>query len=223
MEDIIKVKSIINKINRKCSRDDICLSDALKRLEITTLNYLEIIGLDLRLLTSDITKEIEDLFLLKDTRIIVSPNMESLETDEIEIYSKVSPTVVHFSKDKITVDHYIKTEDENNVYEDEYTIISKNDEQIIYNLTKITNKEDLKRRILSQKYPIKHMNIKVKYQNDTMEKSYEFTINHDMLKNDLNHIERLLNNFKFLEAYMILNRYPASIKIIGDNKQNCIK
>ena len=223
MEDIIKVKSIINKINRKCSRDDICLSDALKRLEITTLNYLEIIGLDLRLLTSDITKEIEDLFLLKDTRIIVSPNMESLETDEIEIYSKVSPTVVHFSKDKITVDHYIKTEDENNVYEDEYTIISKNDEQIIYNLTKITNKEDLKRRILSQKYSIKHMNVKVKYQNDTMEKSYEFTINHDMLKNDLNHIERLLNNFKFLEAYMILNRYPASIKIIGDNKQNCIK
>ena len=65
--------------------------------------------------------------------------------------------------------------------------------------------------------------IKVIYKNESLERSYEFTINHDMLKSDLNYILRLLSNFKFIETFAILNRYPTGIKIIGENNQTCIK
>ena len=88
MEDIRKVKTIISRINRKCDKESISLSDALNKLGITPINYLEIIGLNNNIVNDNILKEIERLFSLSDTRIIINPSMESLEHDEVEIYSK---------------------------------------------------------------------------------------------------------------------------------------
>ena len=216
MEDIRKVKTIISRINRKCDKESISLSDALNKLGITILNYLEIIGLDINIINNNLLKEIEKLFSAEDTRIIINPNMESLDHDEIEIYSKSNPITVHFLKTKITLNSYTKKEDEISIYEEEYTNICRENEEISYELNTTIDKNDLKERIISEKYQLRHMNIKVSYKNKTIDKSYEFTINHDLLKSDLNYIIMLLHNFDFLGAYAILNRYPASIKIIGE-------
>ena len=59
------------------------------------------------------------------------------------------------------------------------------------------------------------MKIKVTYNNG----SYEFIINEDMLQNDLDYILKLLNSGNFAGAYVILNKYPCSIKIIDDDKK----
>lgn len=219
MEDIRKVKTIISRINRKCDKESISLSDALNKLGITILNYLEIIGLDTSIITNDLLKEIQYLFSLNDTRIIISPSMESLEHDEIEIYSKEAPIVIHFLKNRISLNNYEISEDEENVYESSCTRIYQDKERIMYELNVTINKGDRKKSFISEKYSLKHLWIKVTYNDEKIDRSYEFTINHDMLKSDFNYIIRLLSNFKYLEAFAILNRYPATIKIIGeDNK-----
>lgn len=223
MEDIRKVKTIISRINRKCDKESISLSDALNKLGITPINYLEIIGLNINIVNDNILKEIERLFSLSDTRIIINPSMESLEHDEIEIYSKEIPAVVHFLKNKISLDNYEESEDAENIYEKQVTNTCKGKEEIFYELNITINKDAKNTRLISEKYPLEHMWIKVIYKNESLERSYEFTINHDMLKSDLNYILRLLSNFKFIEAFAILNRYPAGIKIIGENNQTCIK
>lgn len=223
MEDIRKVKTIISRINRKCDKESISLSDALNKLGITPLNYLEIIGLNINIVNDNILKEIERLFSLSDTRIIINPSMESLEHDEIEIYSKEIPAVVHFLKNKISLDNYEESEDAENIYEKRMTNTCKGKEEISYELNITINKDAKNTRLISEKYPLEHMWIKVIYKNESLERSYEFTINHDMLKSDLNYILRLLSNFKFIETFAILNRYPTGIKIIGENNQTCIK
>lgn len=223
MEDIRKVKTIISRINRKCDKESISLSDALNKLGITPINYLEIIGLNNNIVNDNILKEIERLFSLSDTRIIINPSMESLEHDEVEIYSKETPIVVHFLKNKISLDNYEVFEDEENIYEKRMTNICKDKEEISYELNITINKDDKKTRLISEKYPLKHMWIKVTYKSKNINRIYEFTINHDMLKSDLNYIIRLLSNFNYIETFAILNRYPTSMKIIGENNQTCIK
>ncbi len=217
MEDIKKVKTLISRINRKCDKEGISLFDALKTLDLDNLNYLKIIGLNISLINDTIKGAIDNLFLLKDTRLIMSLDMESLKQDEIEIYSKNSNQVVHFLQDKITLDEYTSLEDEEYIYEETFTCISRLNEEISYKLYTTTSKDDLKKRIISEKYPLKHMRIIVSYKNDTIDKVYEFTINQDMLKSDLNFIIRVLHNFGFLESFSILNKYPSSIKIVGES------
>lgn len=223
MEDIRKVKTIISRINRKSDKESISLSDTLNKLGITPINYLEIIGLNINIVNDNILKKIERLFSLSDTRIIINPSMESLEHDEIEIYSKEIPAVVHFLKNKISLDNYEESEDAEKIYEKQMTNTCKGKEEISYELNITINKDAKNTRLISEKYPLEHMWIKVVYKNESLERSYEFTINHDMLKSDLNYILRLLSNFKFIEAFAILNRYPTGIKIIGENNQTCIK
>ena len=223
MEDIRKVKTIISRINRKCDKESISLSVALNKLGITPINYLEILGLNTSIINDKILKEIEKLFSLIDTRIIINPSMESLEHDEVEIYSKETPIVVHFLKNKISLDNYEVFEDEENIYEKRMTNICKDKEEISYELNITINKDAKNTRLISEKYPLEHMWIKVIYKNESLERSYEFTINHDMLKSDLNYIIRLLSNFNYIETFAILDRYPTSMKIIGENNQTCIK
>ena len=223
MEDIKKVKTLITRINRKCDKEGISLSSALISLGINSVNYLEIIGLNSSLINDYFKKEIDALFSLEDTRIVTSPSMNSIDNDEIEIYSKKSSKVVHFLKNKITLDEYFTSSDEERIYENIFTHICKEGEEISFKLDVITNKDDLKTRIISEKYYLEHMYIKVDYKKDGYNKFYEFTINKDMLKSDLNFIIRVLSNFGFLEGYSILSRYPSSIKIVGDSADFCIK
>lgn len=223
MEDIRKIRTIITRINMKCDKESISLSDALNKLGITILNYLEIIGMDVKILNENTLKEIENLFSLKDTKVIASPNMKDIDTDEIEIFSKSYPCSIHYQKNKITLNGYNKKENEENIYEDSIVTISKKDEEISFNLSTITDKSVLKNRILTEKYLLKHMRLIVTYKQNKQKSSYEFIINNDMLKSDLNYLLRLLMNFKFVESYAILKKYPASIKIISDNEETCIK
>lgn len=223
MEDIKKVKTLITRINRKCDKEGISLSSALTSLGITPLNYLEIIGLNSSLLNDYFKKEIDALFSLEDTRIVINPSMESLDNDEIEIYSKKSSKVIHFLKNKISLDDYFTSSDVDYIYENIFTHICKEGEEISFKLDVTTNKEDLKTRIISEKYYLEHMYIKVDYKRGEYNKFYEFTINKDMLKSDLNFIIRVLSNFGFLEGFSILSRYPSSIKIIGSSSDICIK
>lgn len=223
MENIKKIKTLITRINRKCDKESISLSSALASLGITSLNYLEIIGLNPSLINASFKEEINALFSLEDTRIVMPSNMESLDNDEIEVYSKTSSKVVHFLKNKITLDEYTTYSDEDYIYENIFTHICKEKEEISYKIDITINKEDLKTRIISEKYYLEHMYIKVNYKKDECTKFYEFTINHDMLKSDLNFIIRVLSNFGFLECFSILSRYPSGIKIVGASSDICIK
>lgn len=154
MEDIRKIKTIISRINRKCDKESISLSVALNKLGITPINYLEIIGLNNNIVNDNILKEIERLFSLSDTRIIINPSMESLEHDEVEIYSKETPIVVHFLKNKISLDNYEVFEDEENIYEKRMTNICKDKEEISYELNITINKDDKKTRLISENIPL---------------------------------------------------------------------
>ena len=223
MEDIKKAKNLINRINRKCDKENICLFDALEKMKFTSNKYLEIIGLNPKVMNNFMMDEVNSLFQLSDTRVLIPSSIESLENVEIEIYSISSSKIVHFLKNKIKFDKWEYSKDNSYVYEDGYTYIVCPDKEISYNIITMTKIEEYKSRLITEKYPIKYMYIKVNCCFNNIEKSYEVTINDDMLKSDLNKVIRLLNRFGFVEAFIILNNYPSGIKVIGKTNEVCLK
>lgn len=219
MKDINKIKNTIAKLNRKCEKNHISLLSVLESMNISILKFLTALGLDTNLLNEELNNYLIILFNNLDTRISINPNMEDVGQEDIEIYSNNINTIFHFTKNRLTYNQSKKREDDLFIYLEEESIINDGTNQIRYYLETTTEKEKTKTRILTQKYPLKHMKIKVDYQ--TLEKSgaYEFTINDDMLHSDLVYILKCLNNSNFIQAFSILDRYPCGIKIIDEAKQ----
>lgn len=63
------------------------------------------------------------------------------------------------------------------------------------------------------------MNLKVSYKTNEKTGSYEFTINNDMLLNDLDYIMKCLISGNFVKTYLILDKYPCTFKIIDSAKE----
>lgn len=219
MKDINKIKNTIAKLNCKCEKDHISLLSVLESMDISTLKFLTALGLDTNLLNEELNNYLIILFNNLDTRISINPNMEDVGQEDIEIYSNNINTIFHFTKNRLTYNQSKKRKDDLFIYLEEESIINDGTNQIRYYLETTTEKEKTKTRILTQKYPLKHMKIKVDYQ--TLEKSgaYEFTINDDMLHSDLVYILKCLNNGNFIQGFSILDRYPCGIKIIDEAKQ----
>ncbi len=215
MENNRKIKTIITRINHICDNENQSLSKSLEKYNLTPEKYLKLIGL-----TIDIDKDSKTFInkLMSDltTRLYFNPNMESLENDSIEISSKTNNQSIIFTNNELRIYEEKVSEDDTLYYEEISVKIISKDTNTSYTLNKVIEKKELETRIISKKYYIKHMHIKVAFKINGFSNAFEFTINNDMLASDLDYALRLLNNQKIKEAYIIFKKYPSDIKIIDE-------
>lgn len=216
MENNRKIKTIITRINHICDIENKSLSKSLEKYNLTPEKYLKLIGL-----TIDIDKDSKTFInkLMSDltTRLYFNPNMESLENDSIEISSKTNNQSIIFTNNELRIYEEKVSEDDTLYYEEISVKIISKDTNTSYTLNKVIEKKELETRIISKKYYIKHMHIKVAFKINGYSNAFEFTINNDMLASDLDYALRLLNNQKIKEAYIIFKKYPSDIKIIDES------
>lgn len=216
MENNRKIKTIITRINHICDIENKSLSKSLEKYNLTPEKYLKLIGL-----TIDIDKDSKTFInkLMSDltTRLYFNPNMESLENDSIEISSKTKNQSIIFTNNELRIYEEKVSEDDTLYYEETNVKIISKDTNTSYTLNKVIEKKELETRIISKKYYIKHMHIKVAFKINGFSNAFEFTINNDMLASDLDYALRLLNNQKIKEAYIIFKKYPSDIKIIDES------
>lgn len=216
MENNRKIKTIITRINHICDIENKSLSKSLEKYNLTPEKYLKLIGL-----TIDIDKDsktfIDKLMSDLTTRLYFNPNMESLENDSIEISSKTNNQSIIFTNNELRIYEEKVSEDDTLYYEETNVKIISKDTNTSYTLNKVIEKKELETRIISKKYYIKHMHIKVAFKINGFSNAFEFTINNDMLASDLDYALRLLNNQKIKEAYIIFKKYPSDIKIIDES------
>lgn len=216
MENNRKIKTIITRINHICDIENKSLSKSLEKYNLTPEKYLKLIGL-----TIDIDEDSKTFInkLMSDltTRLYFNPNMESLENDSIEISSKTNNQSIIFTNNELRIYEEKVTEDDTLYYEETNVKIISKDTNTSYTLNKVIEKKELETRIISKKYYIKHMHIKVTFKINGYSNAFEFTINNDMLASDLDYALRLLNNQKIKEAYIIFKKYPSDIKIIDES------
>lgn len=216
MENNRKIKTIITRINHICDNENQSLSKSLEKYNLTPEKYLKLIGL-----TIDIDEESKTFInkLMSDltTRLYFNPNMESLENDSIEISSKTNNQSIIFTNNELRIYEEKVSEDDTLYYEEISVKIISKDTNTSYTLNKVIEKKELETRIISKKYYIKHMHIKVAFKINGFSNAFEFTINNDMLASDLDYALRLLNNQKIKEAYIIFKKYPSDIKIIDES------
>lgn len=216
MENNRKIKTIITRINHICDIENKSLSKSLEKYNLTPEKYLKLIGL-----TIDIDEDSKTIInkLMSDltTRLYFNPNMESLENDSIEISSKTNNQSIIFTNNELRIYEEKVSEDDTLYYEEISVKIISKDSNTSYTLNKVIEKKELETRIISKKYYIKHMHIKVAFKINGYSNAFEFTINNDMLASDLDYALRLLNNQKIKEAYIIFKKYPSDIKIIDES------
>lgn len=216
MENNRKIKTIITRINHICDNENQSLSKSLEKYNLTPEKYLKLIGL-----TIDIDEDSKIIInkLMSDltARLYFNPNMESLENDSIEISSKTNNQSIIFTNNELRIYEEKVTEDDTLYYEETNVKIISKDTNTSYTLNKVIEKKELETRIISKKYYIKHMHIKVAFKINGFSNAFEFTINNDMLASDLDYALRLLNNQKIKEAYIIFKKYPSDIKIIDES------
>lgn len=216
MENNRKIKTIITRINHICDNENQSLSKSLEKYNLTPEKYLKLIGL-----TIDIDEKSKTFInkLMSDltTRLYFNPNMESLENDSIEISSKTNNQSIIFTNNELRIYEEKVSEDDTLYYEEISVKIISKDTNTSYTLNKVIEKKELETRIISKKYYIKHMHIKVAFKINGFSNAFEFTINNDMLASDLDYALRLLNNQKIKEAYIIFKKYPSDIKIIDES------
>lgn len=218
MKELSKIKSIMTRINRKCDKENTSLSNVLKNMNISNTKFLEILGLNPHFLDANLENLIRNLFDTIDTRIDFDPNMD-LVNCEIGFYSKNLNTDLHFSQKKLSIINDKSHEDADFVYKDEVGDLVFTNHTIHYELKITVDKGLEKPGFINRKSAIKHMNLKVSYKTNEKTGSYEFTINNDMLLNDLDYIMKCLISGNFVKTYLILDKYPCTFKIIDPAKE----
>ena len=195
MEDSKKIKTLITRINHICDSENKSLAESLSKYNLTPVKYLKLLGLNINI-EQELEIFLNELFQNKDTRVYFNPSMESISKDCIEISSNSSNKSISFLNNEIRLYEIKQTEDEEKYYENIITTIIDNTTFINYIINKVITKEELSKRIISKKYNIKHVNIKVNFKIDNIENSFEFTINNDLVASDLDYAKRLLDNKK---------------------------
>ena len=215
MKELSKIKSIMTRINRKCDKENTSLSNVLKNMNISNTKFLEILGLNPHFLDANLENLIRNLFDTIDTRIDFDPNMDC----DIGFYSENLNTDLHFSQKRLSIINVKSHEDADFVYKDEVGDLVFTNHTIHYELKVTVNKGLEKPGFINRKSAIKHMNLKVSYKTNEKTGSYEFTINNDMLLNDLDYIMKCLISGNFVKTYLILDKYPCTFKIIDPAKE----
>lgn len=218
MKELSKIKNIMTRINRKCDKENTSLSNVLKNMNISNTKFLEILGLNPHFLDANLENLIRNLFDTIDTRIDFDPNMDLVNCD-IGFYSKNLNTDLHFSQKRLSLINVKSHEDDDFVYKDEVGDLVFTNHTIHYELKVTVDKGIEKPGFINRKSAIKHMNLKVSYKTNEKTGSYEFTINNDMLLNDLDYIIKCLISGNFVKTYLILDKYPCTFKIIDSAKE----
>lgn len=218
MKELSKIKSIMTRINRKCDKENTSLSNVLKNVNISNTKFLEILGLNPHFLDANLENLIRNLFDTIDTRIDFDPNMDLVNCD-IGFYSKNLNTDLHFSQKRLSIINVKSHEDDDFVYKDEVGDLVFTNHTIHYELKVTVDKGLENPGFINRKSAIKHMNLKVSYKTNEKTGSYEFTINNDMLLNDLDYIMKCLISGNFVKTYLILDKYPCTFKIIDSAKE----
>lgn len=218
MKELSKIKSIMTRIDRKCDKENTSLSNVLKNMNISNTKFLEILGLNPHFLDANLENLIRNLFDTIDTRIDFDPNMDLVNCD-IGFYSKNLNTDLHFSQKRLSIINVKSHEDADFVYKDEVGDLVFTNHTIHYELKVTVDKGLEKPGFINRKSAIKHMNLKVSYKTNEKTGSYEFTINNDMLLNDLDYIMTCLISGNFVKTYLILDKYPCTFKIIDSAKE----
>lgn len=226
MKAIRDIKSTITKINNVCNFQGITIFDYLISKHLSVGEFCASMGLDTSLLNDISLHTLETLLKDAKTRIYFNPSMTSLESDEISLYSPNLHINFGFLKNILKIIWDETTKDfQYKKFASEFMGTRKEKENLatIHFSSNLTIDPTLaKERILSNKYPLEHVELKIRYtkhQSDGTildEQAFQIIINHDMLYNDLENIFRILYNFNYQLAINILKLYPASMKIISN-------
>lgn len=226
MKSINSIKSNITRLNNRCNTKGISIFACLQELGISITQFCHLIGLDTTLLNALVEEELLVVLKSPDTRIFYNPGMTSLEHDEISIYSKELKVSIGFLRDKLKRIWDETVLDGNfSYYNSEFFGIRTLDgklDTIHFACKSIIDNALANQKFLSQKFPLEHLNLKIKSTKEEAdgkiltEDNLEVTINHAMLNSDLYNIFRILYHFNFPLASTILKLYPASLKIISD-------
>ena len=185
--------------------------------------FLKLIGINL--------EELDDLDykvliqILKDisTRFDFNSYMNDFSRDDIHIYSKNLGISISYSLYEFNI---IWNKDDKDINYTYYNLEFKGHKKsfqkksIIHFSSEVIIDNEEVTRIITQKYRVKRVIIKIIYQEEIsrklVEKKFQITINNDMMFNDLQNIYRILYAYNFDLAKAILYFYPADVKIVSD-------
>lgn len=225
MKAIERIKRNINKLNNYCTNKGLSLFSYLELQQLSINDFCNLIGLNTIFLNDIAISTLKEILKDPTTRIFYNKDMESLENEEISIYSKNLKISFNYLVNRIKIlwDHTINTNDFRN-YRSEYLSTRYQDGSLVtihFSSDTIIDFHKLLKYSLSENYLLDHVNLKIKYlvTKDNLileEKSFQITINHDMNNRDLQNVFRILYNFNFPLAVTILKLYPSELKIMSD-------
>lgn len=226
MKTIQEIKRNITKINKYCETNRAAIIDYMQANNLTIEDFCLSVGLDYSLLNDTLYNTLQTLLSDDTTRIYCNPGATDLVHDEISLYSKKTGINIGYLENIIKV--VWDKNDSDSLYQKsdrEFMAIKKEDDVNIiihFALQTVALNKLAFERILTNKYPLDHMQIDIsfaKYLSDGAiieEKNNRVVIEKEMIARDLEKILGLLYNFNYDIAVAILKRYPASDKKISD-------
>ncbi len=217
MESIRKIKSLIALINKKCDDESLSIAQVLEKMNLSVFSFFSMLLDDNRLLEEEVISYLNGIINVIDARFEFSSGMD-LEHDELEIYSKMEHISIGILKNEIRINASKSWSDDAFTYfeEEAFSIrFKKYLERIHYGITTTTNNDELTKRSVTHKYPLKHMKLGVTYSIEEQQDSFEVTINDDFLQSDLEAVKRSFNNFNYFPARILLEEYPTPMKVVS--------
>ena len=219
----------ITKINTECNSQGISIFEYLTNNNITWEDFCISIGLDITLL-NDIAGQVLDALLKdKETRLYFTPNKNSLDHEEISIYSPNLKINFGFRKDIIKINWDKNTKESN--YQrvtNEFMGVQRENNTLTtlhFSGDMVIDLNQATKHILTTKYPLEQIELKIKYTKEQsdgtilVDEAFQVTIDHDMLYSTLENIYQLLYNFNYPLAVGVLKLYPSTSKIISDKTE----
>lgn len=221
--NIEKVKKILNHVNSQCDKLNISIWEFINSNNYEINEFLKLIGINL--------EELDDLDykvliqILKDisTRFDFNSYMIDFSRDDIHIYSKNLGISISYSLYEFNI---IWNKDDKDINYTYYNLEFKGHKKsfqkksIIHFSSEVIIDNEEVTKIITRKYRVKRVIIKIIYQEEIsrklVEKKFQITINNDMMFNDLQNIYRILYAYNFDLAKAILYFYPADVKIVSD-------
>lgn len=221
--NIEKVKKILKHVNSQCDKFNISIWEFINSNNYEINEFLKLIGINL--------EELDDLDykvliqILKDisTRFDFNSYMNDFSRDDIHIYSKNLGISMSYSLYEFNI---IWNKDDKDINYTYYNLEFKGHKKsfqkksIIHFSSEVIIDNEEVTKIITRKYRVKRVIIKIIYQEvisrKLVEKKFQITINNDMMFNDLQNIYRILYAYNFDLAKAILYFYPADVKIVSD-------
>lgn len=217
MEKLSKIKSLIALINKSCDNENLSIAQVLERMNLNVFSFFSMMLDDSRLLDEEVIAYLTGVINISDARFGFSSNVD-LEHDELEIYSKMEHISVGILKNVIRINTSKSWSDEGFTYFEEESFSARIErflEHIHYEVLTTTSNDQLEKRTVTHKYPLKHIRLGVTYSIEEQQDAFEVTINEDFLQSDLETIKRSLDNFNYFPARIFLEEYPTPMKVVS--------